>query len=161
MEVNNLKEYFQNSISFSKSVKNYCNLSMELKFTFRLAPGNDIERTRAQATPCILYCHSNDIITRLDLGDECFAAIDRNFTLRYIISTSKQNSSLPKRKNMFICWNADNMHEKELCNCDLHCSYCVSYEWFSMCKWLGYKHEKYWWAAIPGKQGMFVIIYQK
>ena len=32
MAINNLKEHFQNSISFSKSVQNYCNLSMELKF---------------------------------------------------------------------------------------------------------------------------------
>ena len=59
---------------------------------------------------------------------------------------------------MFICWNADKMHEKELCNCDLHCSYCVSYEWFSMCEWLRYKHEKYRWAAIPGKQGTGMLL---
>ena len=50
------------------------------------------------------------------LADECFAAIDQNFTLRYIISTFEQNFSMPRRKNMFVCWNADKMHEKELCN---------------------------------------------
>ena len=38
------------------------------------------------------------------------------FTLRYIISTFEQNSSMLRQKILFVYWNADKMHEKELCN---------------------------------------------
>ena len=51
------------------------------------------------------------------------------------------------------------MHEKELCNVIYNVATVFRMNDFPCAN--GYKCEKYQRTAIPGKQGMLVIIYQK
>ena len=62
---------------------------------------------------------------------------------------------------MFVYWNADKMHEKELCNAIYNVATVFRMNDFPCANGLGTNVRGIRRAAILGKQGMFVIIHQK